>query len=141
MMSIPYDGRCYYLSPELSDEYRTKGYFSVFNEQKKKLFLFYGIHTVGGAYLVNKDVYCSIGGENEHFYGWSAEDAENVKRMEIMGYQLHKVSGALYHLFHPRNNSRYTHPSMEINSLSELIKVSEMSPEGLEAYINTWEWL
>ena len=35
----------------------------------------------------------------------------------------------------------FANPAIELNSLEELIKVSEMSPERLATYINTWEWL
>ena len=47
--------------------------------------LAHGPNSVGGAFLVNKNVYIKYGGENQHFYGWGPEDAERCKRMEILG--------------------------------------------------------
>ena len=37
---------------------------------------------------------------NEHFYGWGPEDAERVRRMEILGYPVGvNTEGPLYHLW------------------------------------------
>ena len=58
--------------------------------------------SVGGAFLVDKEKYLLAGGENEGFYGWGPEDAERVRRMEILGYPIGRVKGPCYHLYHPR---------------------------------------
>ena len=137
LMSFPYDGRFYTLSPALSANFRAKRSYEIFKEQNVKLSMSFGTYSVGGAFFVNRDVYCSIGGENENFYGWGAEDNERVKRLEILEQRIHRSSGALYHLYHPRTNSHYNN----LNNLKELIKVSGMSAEELTAYIKTWYWL
>ena len=141
IMSFPYNGHFYVLTPFISDTFRKKRDFCVFDEQKDKISLSFGTYSVGGAFVVNKDVYCSIGGENERFYGWGAEDFERVKRLEILGQKIHRSAGRLYHLFHPRNNSWYVNEDVEIATLKELIKISNMSAEELSAYINTWDWI
>jgi Glycosyltransferases involved in cell wall biogenesis len=140
IMSFPYNGYFYVLSPDISDNFRKNRDFRIFDEQKDKISLPFGTSSVGGAFVVNKDVYCQIGGENEHFYGWGAEDLERVKRLEVLGYKIHRSAGGLYHLFHPRNNSSYANEDIEIASLSELIKISNMSAEELTRYVKTWDW-
>ena len=140
IMSIPYNGHCYFLSSALSNDFRTKRSFTVFEEQKDHLRLIYGTYSSGGAFFVHKKAYCRMGGENENFYGWGAEDIERVKRMEILGYRIHRTSGALYHLYHPRNNSRYANVDLELLSLNELIKVADMNKEQLKSYIK-WNLL
>ena len=141
IMSFPYNGRFFFLSPDLSDDFRKKREFNIFEEQKNKLSLSFGTYSVGGAFVVNKDAYKLVGEENEKFYGWGAEDNERVKRVEVLGYNIHRASGALYHLYHPRKNSVYADKEVELNSLKELIKVANMSSEELISYINTWDWL
>ena len=138
IISFPYDGRFFFLTSDLSDAFRKKSDFNIFEEQKNKLSLSFGTYSVGGAFIVNKEAYCLIGGENESFYGWGAEDNERVKRMEVLGYNIHRTNGALYHLYHPRNNSVYADKEVELNSLKELIKVSNMHSEELMNYIKTW---
>ena len=141
IMSFPFDGFFYDLSPTISNDFRTDRSFQIFKKNEDNLPLSFGTYSVGGAFLVNKDVYCQIGGENETFYGWGAEDNEHVKRVEILGYRIHRSKGALYHLYHPRHNSRYAGLDFELNNLKEFIKVSEMSTGELEAYVKTWNWL
>ena len=136
IMSFPYDGRFYVLSPALSDTFRTNPIFEIFEKQNEKLNMAFGTYCVGGAFLINKEMYCQIGGENERFYGWGAEDNERVKRLEILGYRIHRSNGVLYHLYHPRNNSHYA--DHETESMTELIKVSNMTREELMLYIKTW---
>ena len=113
IMSFPYNGRFYVTPPSLSDTFREKRNIRLFDEQKDEISLAYGSYSVGGAFVVNKEVYCRIGGENEYFYGWGAEDIERVKRLEILGYKIHRSDGGLYHLFHWRNNSRYVNENIE----------------------------
>lgn len=52
--------------------------------------------------LVNKTKYLEAGGENEGFYGWGPEDAERVKRLEILELPIARTKGLLYHLHHER---------------------------------------
>ena len=135
VMSFPFDGRFYDISPALSHEFRKERSLQLFQKHKDTLRMSFGTYSVGGAFLVNKAIYCRLGGENEHFYGWGAEDNERVKRVELLGYRIHRANGAMYHLYHPRNNSQYAGLACEINNMKELIKVSNMSPEGLKSYV------
>jgi predicted glycosyltransferase involved in capsule biosynthesis len=137
IMSFPYDGRFYDLSPASSDDFRMNHSLHLFEKSADKLRLSFGAYSVGGAFFVNRDVYRRIGGENENFCGWGAEDIERVKRAEILGFRIHRSSGAIYHLYHPRNNSGYENHDAELNSLKELIKVSSITPEELADYIDT----
>jgi hypothetical protein len=61
-----------------------------------------GRSSVGGAFIVNKQRYLKGGGENENFYGWGPEDAERLKRMEILEEPTQRIEGPLFHLHHPR---------------------------------------
>ena len=132
-MCIPYDGRAFYLSPE--DLYRY-----INNCEEESLIPLLGRSSVGGVFIINKQRYLQAGGENENIYGWGPEDAERVKRMEILEEPVERGSGPLFHLYHPRGiNSTFGHDERDRNNLKELIKVCKMNTEELRKYIQTWK--
>lgn len=140
VFSFPYDGCFYDLSIGQTLLYQQQRDLHLL-EEKEVLETSFGTYSVGGAFLVNKTVYMLCGGENEHFYGWGAEDLERVQRMKVLGHNIHRTSGSLYHLNHPRNNSQYVTEEIQIKSIKELLKVSNMKSSDLREYISTWEWL
>jgi glycosyltransferase involved in cell wall biosynthesis len=131
----PFDGRCYVLSMSLSDAYESNKSIDFLTNLQDELPQSFGTYSVGGAYIVNRDMYLSCGGENENFYGWGPEDIERMKRMEILESPVHRVFGPLFHLYHPRNNSFYRNESIGIQNIREFIKVSNMDYEELLEYI------
>lgn len=135
VMSFPYDGRFIFCSLEDSFIYRNKRSIEFLRESEH---LNCVSHSVGGAFLVHKDIYMKSGGENEHFYGWGMEDMERVKRMEILGLPVSRVTGVLYHLFHLRNeNSRYYNERQRMESCKEFLNVCSMSQDQLKQYISS----
>ena len=139
VMSFPYDGRFYTLSPEDSDLFVRERFFERLDELVKTSHLAHGSHSVGGAFLVNRKVYLQSGGENEHFYGWGPEDAERVKRMEILGLPVYRASGPLFHLYHPRQeNSWYGSADIELENRQEFLNVCSMTQEELQKYVQAW---
>ena len=136
VMSFPYDGRFNLCSMEESFVFRDNRLVEFLRGKVYSNSIF---HSVGGAFLVNKDYYLEAGGENDHFYGWGMEDLERVKRMEIVGLPVSRADGALYHLFHYRyENSRFYSSRLEEESREEFLKVCSMSKDQLKVYIQTW---
>lgn len=97
--------------------------------------------SVGGAVLMNRENYLSIGGENENFISFGAEDVERVIRNDKVSLKHKRVNGTLYHLQHwvgidssPRN------PYFQ-NNKDEYEKVKNMNFEELKNYIKTWKWI
>lgn len=103
VMCFPYDGRFVFLDKEVSYSVRNKP--TILDELA--VFPSFGRPLVGGAFFVNRAEYLKAGGENERFYGWGAEDAERVKRMEILELPVTRIDGSLFHLFHPRGINSY----------------------------------
>ena len=135
-MCIPYDGRAFYLSPEDSINARKNLYRYINNCEEESLIPLLGRSSVGGVFIINKQRYLQAGGENENIYGWGPEDAERVKRMEILEEPVERVSGPLFHLYHPRGiNSTFGYDERDRNNVNELIKVCRMSTEELRKYI------
>ena len=139
-MVFPYDGHFYDVSSILRKVYLEFKDVNILEKNKEKMKLKYGSHSVGGAFLVNKQVYEEAGLENEHFYGWGPEDAERVKRMEILGGKIARVAGNLYHLSHPRKSSScYYNQATEIKLRQEFLRVCKMSSEELVNYTAIWK--
>lgn len=139
IMSFPFDGRFHMLTEDQSSIFENHIFYEEINVICDNKLIPHGPYSVGGSFCVNKDLYLHFGGENEHFYGWGPEDMERVKRIEILGYEIFRVTGKLFHLFHPRNeNSHYYNENTEIANRSEFVKISSMTKEELLSYIETW---
>lgn len=137
-LAYPYSGEYVMLAPECSDEFVKTRDLTYLEEQK--LDPIFNRPFCGGAFFVNRQKYLSLGGENEHFTGWGPEDAERLRRIQIMGHQVKWTKeGKAYHLYHPRNeNSRFFDEDAAIEMRKELVKVCSMNKEELSEYIKTF---
>lgn len=98
VLCFPYNGKFRFLEKERSNAIRK----DMDELQAGEGYCLLGRPSVGGAFLVNKTKYLEAGGENEGFYGWGPEDAERVKRLEILELPIARTKGLLYHLHHER---------------------------------------
>ena len=138
VMSIPYDGRLYYLSSVDSIRYRMDQSIDYLEYCKDKADYF-SIRSVRGCYLVNRDAYLKSGGENIHLYGWGLDDMERVKRMEVLGYPVFYAEGSSFHLYHQRKNMMgFYDSSWETKNRNELLKVCSLSRNDLCLYVESW---
>ncbi len=138
VMSFPYDGTFYMLSSNDSALFRTSSELSFLSSCIDRVNMCVK-NSVGGAFFVSKEVYLNAGGENEHFYGWGAEDLERVRRMEILGLPVFRSGGPLFHLYHPRiSNSWYGSQKLEIQSRTEFLKICSLTRDELLQYIQTF---
>ena len=141
-LCYPYDGRFLLMNAEKSEKAKQNILAFLEEESKDNQFAVFGRPSVGGAFIVNKQRYLQAGGENENFYGWGPEDAERFKRMEILEEPVSRVSGALYHLHHPRGiNSTFGNDERDKSNVKELLKVCRMSTLELQKYIVGWNRL
>lgn len=101
IMVFPYSGKFYSLNYSLSEIFRQNLCYGFMQRIELSLPLQYGYHSVGGAFLVNKEKYLYAGGENENIYGWGPEDMERVKRLETLDFNVIRIPGSLFHLWHP----------------------------------------
>ena len=134
----PYDGRCIMLSEKGSINARTD-VPRFLDKQEKVEYTPTSRPAVGGAFLVNRDRYVACGGENEHFYGWGPEDAERIKRMEILEESVTRIKGVLFHLFHPIGaNSGLKGNKRDVENLVALMETCKRNTEELKEYISSW---
>lgn len=134
VMSFPYDGRFIFLNKKES--------LAVCEDVSvlEKMEISYGGRpSVGGAFLVDRDKYLEAGGENELFYGWGPEDAERVKRLEILELPISRVEGPLFHLYHPRGmNSDFDYGERDKRNLQALLDTCRMTKPELLKKISSW---
>lgn len=139
VLCYPYDGQFCSLSEQGSILLKAETVFN-FSSFLEEDLSFVATNSLGGAFFINKDFYLQAGGENEYFYGWGCEDLERCKRIEILGGTVSRISGKLYHLYHPRNkNSWYGNTELEKRNRKEFLKVCGMTKEELEKYIAIWK--
>ena len=125
VMSLPYDGRFYSCDKVSCDLFRKYLNIQVLLKRIPVMRLMHGYHSVGGAYIVNMEIYLNAGGENENFFGWGPEDTERVKRLEILDLQIYYSPGVLFHLWHPVGKNRwFANAETERNNRIELLKTT-----------------
>ena len=98
-------------------------------------------HVCVGAIFLNRKDFIQAGMSNEHITSWGPDDAEQKKRMEILGYSMVRVAGPLFHLWHPRGiNSSYGNQEERLRLTEEYLKVASSGKVELQQYISTWGW-
>lgn len=96
--------------------------------------------SVGGCVVWRQQSFIDCGMENEHFISWGYEDDERLARARILGCNVHRVEGPVFHLLHPRGeNSTGVHPFYESNR-QELERISTMENEQLRNEVELWPW-
>jgi predicted glycosyltransferase involved in capsule biosynthesis len=107
VISLPFYGRYYLCDAVLSKIFIKIQNIKILINSQTDLHLMNGYHSVGGAFIVNKDKYLEAGGENENVIGWGCDDNERVKRMEVLNMMVHYSTGPLFHLWHLRGKNNY----------------------------------
>lgn len=140
VMAIPYDGRVYALTPDISRDFGKNLDLEYLNQQIPQCQLVLGTMSVGGAIFVDKRQYLEAGGENEHFYGWGPEDFERVERMKKLQLPVYRSAGPLFHLYHPLGpNSTYANAIIEQKNQKEWFCIQKLNGSDLKSYIETWK--
>ena len=99
-----------------------------------------GHNSVGGAVMFDKSAFIDGGMENEKFISFGPEDCERHDRFKMLGFDIRRVKGALFHIDHyvgPNSSNRNPHFK---HNHAELEKIRSMSRDALQAYIDTWAW-
>lgn len=142
VLSLPYDGRCFYVNQYYTSLFHKSLSIETLKFLKHNLTLMNGFKTVGGIYIISVEQYMKVGMENEYFSGWGPEDAERIHRLEILGNPVNRWPGAIYHLYHPRlNNSKFYNDYLAIKGKRELCHICSMTKLELSQYISTWPWI
>lgn len=100
-----------------------------------------GQTSVGGAVFFNRRSFIEGGMENENMISFGPEDCERNDRFKMLGYNVGRVGGCLYHIDHwcGPDSSRHN-PYFKANH-EEIERVRDKSPRRLRAYVDTWPWV
>ena len=129
----PYDGKIKMIAQKESNEFRKNPIIEKIEHLNLPPLL--GRKSCGGIFIINKNKYCAIGGENEKYIGWGPEDAERLRRAIIMEHKVKWLeSGFAYHLYHPSSVRNYKSPSLTIMR-KEFIKECSMNKTEMTTYI------
>lgn len=136
---FPYD-RYYSLTPTGSDYFRSFGEVATIHDV---LFTFPGPDpvdrppSVGGCVVVRRGAFEAVGGYDERFLGWSFEDRAFAYALEALYGRARRVSGALYHLWHPTPEELcFGQPHMEDNrALCRRYEEARTNPHQMSALV------
>ncbi len=142
VMVYPYAGMLWAIMEFMSNRFSETLDINILSNFPQNTFLMCAYHSVGGGFIVDKDLYRKFGWENENFTGWGPEDVERWKRLEILGFKPLRTNGSMYHLNHSRGiNSKLKDPETALKTRTELAKICSMMPNTLADYIKCWNWI
>jgi Predicted glycosyltransferases len=122
-IALPYNGVCLDTSDILRKLYFKKQDIEVFKCNTDKMDRLYNRILTGGAVLMNRQKFISIGGENEVYYGWGDDDYDRYIRFMNHGMKIYRSKSVLFHLSHPRGeNSGFNTELRQRISKGELYK-------------------
>lgn len=92
----------------------------------------------GFCYMINFEVFKSIGLENSNMTGHGWDDIERIIRSRTLGLKINYGNGVAYHLYHTRSKSKDNWYKSDNTNHNECVKVANMNYEQLQQYIKTW---
>jgi Glycosyl transferase family 11/N-terminal domain of galactosyltransferase len=97
--------------------------------------------SVGHAVVMNKESFIKAGMENENFISWGPEDSERFNRYNILGLNVQRIEGPIYHIDHfIGENSSHKNKYFKANE-REFLKIATRNKEQLEEMIKGWAWV
>ncbi len=97
--------------------------------------------SVGHAVFMNKESFIKAGMENENFISWGPEDSERYNRYNILGLNVQRIQGGIYHMDHyVGENSSNANKYFRDNE-REFMKIATRNKVQLQQLIKTWEWI
>lgn len=136
---LPYDGRFYDTGPDLREVFFKHLNLIDLDQNAETMSLIYGFSASGGGFLANSIQYLDAGLENEGFKGWGIEDGERLRRWEILGFEVCRIKGKMFHLFHPRGqNSSFENDDAHKDRILQYLRICRMSKDDLRIEVESW---
>jgi predicted glycosyltransferase involved in capsule biosynthesis len=90
--------------------------------------------------MVNRELYIKSGLENTNFYGWGLEDGERYYRWGILGYEIKRANGPMFHLSHDRGLNSLFHSQEAGNKKNiNIQRIATMTKDELTKEIECWK--
>ena len=138
---LPYNGICYNVPNYIAEKFRHNMDIMLLHKYKDLMSLMNPYRVVGGAFIVDVKEYKDLGWENEYFIGWGPEDAERVRRLFILGRDVRRIDGVMFHLSHPKTSVGTEAERLAYITRQEFCKVCRMRHDELVNYVKTWKWI
>lgn len=94
----------------------------------------------GGALGYNREAFFKAGGENENFVSYGPEDQERWWRFNLLGLDVRRIDGPLYHIDHYRGKESSFAHSNGMANVKYWNRIKGFSKEQLQEHINGWTW-
>lgn len=122
-LALPYNGICLDTSETIANLYCENYEFSILDRYRHLMKYLNNQRLTGGAVLMNRKAFISLGAENENYYGWGDDDFDRYIRFMNSGLRIFRSQTPLFHLTHPRGkNSCFSSALFVQNSKQELAK-------------------
>lgn len=126
-MALPYSGICLDTSEMIADIFMREQDFAVLDKYSYLMAKLQPHRLTGGAVLMNREVFLSLGSENERYYGWGDDDFDRYVRFYNAKKGIYRSQTPLFHLSHPRGkNSGFTSAICALASKVELSKSTNL---------------
>ncbi len=128
-MALPYNGVCLDTSEIIKELFYNSHDISIFEKYYQFMQRLNQHRLVGGAVIMNTEVFKRLGGENESYYGWGDDDFDRYIKFMNNGKKIFRTNNILFHLSHERGvNSNYSSKVREYLSKAELYKTIHTIP-------------
>lgn len=128
-IALPYNGVCLDTSNILRALYLKKQDEDVLTRNINKMERMSEKVMTGGAVMMNRQEFISLGGENEAYYGWGDDDYDRYIRFMNHGLKIYRSKNVLFHLSHPRGiNSGFNTELRSNISKGQLYKTQNRIP-------------
>ncbi len=125
LMALPYNGICLDTSVAIADIYMQSSDFRILDTYSYLMARLQPQRLTGGAVLMNRNAFLTLGGENENYYGWGDDDYDRYVRFYQSGASIFRSKKPLFHLSHPRGeNSGFSSSTFAVASKVELSRTA-----------------
>jgi predicted glycosyltransferase involved in capsule biosynthesis len=115
---LPYTNKVYYLSKEETIKFINNNEDNVNHNNSKSV---EGIRMAsGGDIILSAENYYKVGGFDERFKGWGAEDDAFYNKCISLGISVHRLKADLVHLHHPDFFQNYDNYGNNLKTYNEI---------------------
>lgn len=139
-VALPYSGTCYDVPKKFHKNILKEKSLESVGDIRVNGTLMNPI-AVGGVVFFDRQAFIEGGMANENFKSWGWEDIELITRFEILGYQIKKVDGILYHLEHKRTPDSSVGHKYHKKNEKEFRRIKRLNKIELRKEVEKWEWL
>jgi predicted glycosyltransferase involved in capsule biosynthesis len=123
-MVLPFKDNMYYMSEQQTEDFiNTQDINTGNNEKTKKLD--YIVNIRGGVNILSAKNFYNIGGYDQRFKGWGAEDDAFAHKCSALNLKIYRLDAELLHLHHSYSDKDMGHYTNNMNFLGEYFNTAD----------------